>query len=397
MREAQLDRVIDLGLDAEKDCTERTPCKGAPLARTPSVDLAVVAFPQGCPPVGASVILSAGTPDVRVNAIDPSSVEVRGVRFRRWNPARWDGAPTAPRVPSDDVVPGLAGVDFDLPYPASLFKLLVAVQVLRLVERGTLTLDQPVFDGHAGRPLRAWLDDMITRSDNTSTRALVRKLHALGAMDEVTPYFAALGLPTLQIRGTSPVTGGDWHPGQIHMGAWDTARLLWLIDPSAPPPSWPMAAPFLGEASRQRLFTLLSEQAFHEALSTPALCGTWGVRQGIPARMPPRWIHRDGSVNVDELRRSTDARPCNASAEVAFAHKTGLTLNYGSDAGIVTGIPGRARRHYLVALVSNLGYRYTDAEHAGGPLPCLAKGVCYTQRIPALGARLDALMKSLLE
>ncbi len=154
---------------------------------------------------------------------------------------------------------------------------------------------------------------------------------------------------------------------------------------------------FLAPASRALLHGLLRDQAFHDALSTTAICGERGVAPGIPALLPARWVAADGSVTLDELRRPRDARPCNAAAEVLFAHKTGQTLNYGSDAGIVTGIPGRARRHYIVALFTNLGYRYADRERAGGPLPCLAEGVCYTQRIPALGARIDALMRGWLE
>ena len=33
----------------------------------------------------------------------------------------------------------------------------------------------------------------------------------------------------LKINGIDPATGGNWQPGQIHMTAMDTARLLWLI------------------------------------------------------------------------------------------------------------------------------------------------------------------------
>lgn len=411
--EARFDQVMDFGPEAEDVCPKEGPCPSTPLARLPSVDLAVIAFPEGCPPAGASVVLSADLPEGRVNAIDPVTLQVTGVRFRRWDINRWnrgagasDGArsraPEPPLTAADDLVPGQTGVDFLVPYPASNFKLLVAVQALRLVDQGALALDGQVFYEGAGRPLRAWLDDMITRSDNVSARAIIRKLHQLGAMEPLSGVFAGLGLPTLQIHGTSPEDGGTWKPGQIHMGAWDTARLLWLLDPDAPRPAWrapggPVDAGFLGAGSRALLLGLLREQAFHDVLSTGALCGAPGVAPGIPALMPARWIGADGTVTLDELRRPRDARPCNAAAEVLFAHKTGQTLNYGSDAGIVTGLPGRARRHYIVALFTNLGYRYADRERTGGPLPCLAEGVCYTQRIPALGARIDALLRGFLE
>jgi hypothetical protein len=278
----------------------------------------------------------------------------------------------------------------------------VAVQVLRLVDRGALGLEDAVHHDGGARPLRDWLDDMITRSDNTSARALIRRLHELGEMASLNALFAGLGLSTLQIHGTSPDDGGSWKPGSLHMGAWDTARLLWLLDPDAPPPGWtaplgPVERGFLRPASKALLLGLLRDQAFHDALSTGALCGAPAVAPGIPALMPSRWVAADGSVMLDGLRRAPDARRCNAAAEVVFAHKTGLTLNYASDAGIVQGIPGRARRHYIVALFTNLGYRYADPERAGGPIPCFADGVCYTQRIPALGARIDALLKQWLE
>lgn len=55
-----------------------------------------------------------------------------------------------------------------------------------------------------------------------------------------------------------------------------------------------------------------------------------------------------------------DIRAANAQAEVNFAHKTGWTFNYGSDAGIVTSLPGKPFRHYVIAFIANLGNRYTD-------------------------------------
>jgi len=167
------------------------------------------------------------------------------------------------------------------------------------------------------------------------------------------------------------------------MSAWDTARLLWLLDPDAPSPAWktpagaPVDAGFLKPESRRLLLDLLAEQAFHDALSTTALCKMPRTRKGIPALMPERWIDGEGRPVVaigrgvadrlvaadagtpaDEL--GADVRECNAQAEVTFAHKTGLTENFGSDVGIVRGIPGRARRHYIVSFFSNLGFSWPD-------------------------------------
>jgi hypothetical protein len=96
-----------------------------------------------------------------------------------------------------------------------------------------------------------------------------------------------------------------------------------------------------------------------------------------------------------------DTRPCNATAEVEFLHKTGLTENYGSNGGLVKELPGKPRRHYVIVLLSNLGYRYYDEAVAGfldikkgeDGYPYAATGISYTQRIPALGRALDKRMK----
>ena len=64
----------------------------------------------------------------------------------------------------------------------------------------------------------------------------------------------------------------------------------------------------------------------------------------------------------------------------AFAHKTGTTDNYASDAGIVQ----MGDTHYIVAVLTSLGRRY--APHAD----------CATSwRLPALGAAVHRLMEDL--
>jgi hypothetical protein len=259
---------------------------------------------------------------------------------------------------------------------------------------------------------------MITVSDDESTRALVRKLHEASGEAAISALFAGLGLSALQVHDTSPETGRNWQPGHIHMSAWDTARLLWLLDPDAPRPTWktpagaPVDADFLRPESRRLLFDLLGEQAFHDALSSTALCRLPRTRKGIPALMPERWIDPEGRPVVPIGRGITDrlvaldggvppegpdVRACNRAAEVTFAHKTGLTENFASDVGIVRGIPGRARRHYIVSFLSNLGYRYTDADKASVPDPCHELGVCYTTQIAGLGAAIDTAMRAALE
>ena len=92
-----------------------------------------------------------------------------------------------------------------------------------------------------------------------------------------------------------------------------------------------------------------------------------------------------GGAQVEHLTFPPDIRPASAQATAVFAHKTGNTDNYTSDAGLVTGL-GSQPRKYLVAMTSNLGRRY--APHPG----------CVTDwRIAQLGAALDAWMQQHLE
>ena len=105
-----------------------------------------------------------------------------------------------------------------------------------------------------------------------------------------------------------------------------------------------------------------------------------------------------GIVAVDGINFGADVRAANERAEVTFAHKSGLTYNYASDAGIVTSLPGKPFRRYIVAFLSNVGYRYTDPVFAGrtrGPYADKVSPISYTQRIPALGKAIDDAMKAL--
>jgi hypothetical protein len=188
------------------------------------------------------------------------------------------------------------------------------------------------------------------------------------------------------------------------MTAFDTARLFWLID-GGPGELWPGAdgkpvtARWLSDPSRTFLKKLLSEQGFNEALSTANFPGAKNVRAGIPSRVASRWINpTNGIVTVEGEDFGVDIRAANAKAEVNFAHKTGLTFNYGSDAGIVTSLPGQPFRHYVIAFLGNLGYRYTDevfATRTNFPAFDDVSPVAYTQRIPALGKAVDDAMVKL--
>ncbi|HEY9749532.1 MAG TPA: hypothetical protein V6C63_12685, partial [Allocoleopsis sp.] len=139
---------------------------------------------------------------------------------------------------------------------------------------------------------------------------------------------------------------------------------------------------------------VLARQGFNEVLSTSNFCNAPNTRPGIPSPVPAEWINpSDGTVTVDGIPYGQDVRPCNAAAEVSFAHKTGLTFNYGSDAGIVRSLPGKPYRHYVIAFIANLGYRYTDPVFADRTsFPCFdaVGGICYTQRIPAVAKQIDS-------
>ena len=98
---------------------------------------------------------------------------------------------------------------------------------------------------------------------------------------------------------------------------------------------------------------------------------------------------------MDGIPYGQDVRPCNATAQVTFAHKTGLTENYGSDAGIVTALAGQDGRRYIVAVFSNVGYRYSDPSQASTDgFPCFTGlGICYSEKFAQLGKAIDDIMR----
>lgn len=403
---ARFQETIDFGPEENEGCPADEACQNKPITHLPNVDLAVIAFPKGCAPVYANVMLSRDFPNPRVNTIDSETLRVVDIRYRRWDIDRWNGMKgwkdNPPLNDGDDIFPGQQGPDFFVPYPASGFKILVAIQVLRLVEKKFLSLDDEHTYKETTHSLRTWMEAMIIQSDNMSTQALLQRIHELAMIEDMNEFFASLGLRTLRIDGTNP-DGTGWNPGRIHMGAWDTARLYWLLDTEAPTPTWrtslekPRLSDFLTAPSKQLLRGFLRNQGFHETLSTTALCGVPDTQRGIPARMSDFWIKADGSVDVADVAMTRNVRPCNEAATVYFDHKTGLTFNYGSDAGIVQGIAGKSRRHYIIAYVGNLGYRYTDADKLNGLHPCSKRGICLPQRIPAMAAEIDAFLVQHLE
>jgi hypothetical protein len=405
LRAARLGELVDAGADEGR-------CPGAPgcpsplprLAAPPHVDLAVIRLDAAGRAVeAANVQLDPQAPAGRAVALD-RNLAASGVRFRRWSPARREaGEAAGPFTAADDLVPRRrpSGRDFMAPYPASVFKLLVAFHLARRVDEGAVSLETRVVAGPEPgaevRPIGAWLEAMVTESDNQATKALLWYLHAHGDVEKLNRRLAALGLGTLRIDGTSPADGGRWAPGEIHATAMDAARLLWLVG-GGPGVRW--RAPsgrlvtdaVLGAPGRALLRRLLAEQGFHELLSSGLLCGS--APPGIPAVVPERFLDpATGAATVLGVPYGRDVRPCNAAAEVRFLHKTGLTWNYAADAGLVEPLPGKPWRRYVVVLLSSAGTRYLDPERAAAPRhPCGAEQVCATRQLSAIGAAIDAAM-----
>ncbi len=425
VRAEHFERVIDFGAG-----NESRPVKaglGLPakqVAHPPNVNVAVIQLDaEGRLVDRAYVLLSRDHPNGLIVPLDQNT-GASSVRFIRWDIERFDGGTFSrddghqlttkgwtnnpPLTAADDIVPGRtnAPYQFMAPYPASLFKIMVAFHVLRMMDGGKLTLDTEYTYQVKGAPpeprkIRDWLDPMITVSDNHATSALLKMLHDKNEIEPLNREFRELNLGTLQINATSPANGLNWSPGQIHMTAFDVARLFWIID-GGPGELWlgadgkPVTAKLLSDPSRAFLKKLLSEQGFNDALTTANFPGAPNVRPGIPSHVAERWINpTNGHVVVDGEDFGVDIRAANAQAEVNFAHKTGLTFNYGSDAGIVTSLPGQPFRHYVIAFLGNLGYRYADevfAARTNFPVFDAVSPVAYTQRIPALGRAVDEAM-----
>jgi beta-lactamase class A len=349
-----LQAIRDLRFAATADAWQG----GKHLGVHPSIDLAVVCFPFGRAPCFANVLFSREHPDGHVAQIAPDAGAVLGVRFdadqqdAAGNSAAWMPAADWTTMPFQRLA-GDGRLRFVAPYPASLLKLMVAVGVALAVDAGDC----------------AWpdsLEPMLVVSDNDATDACVAALHRAGwltgaADNRLNQHFVRYGLATLQLNDTTPA--GGWRNadgagvGHIHMTAWDTARLLWLLDGDAPAAPWLPAGtpPLLKTPTRRRLRAVLARQQLDEVLSSGKLHEEPGWVQGLP-----------------------DAPD--------FAHKTGTTDNYASDAGIVRTPPGLEQPplHYIVAVLTSLGRRYA-------PTPACAT----TWRLPELGAQVHALVNEL--
>lgn len=388
------------------------------IAHVPNVDVAVIELDDsGRARAAANVLLSRDYPRGQVVPID-GNWGTGAVRFLRWQQARFDGPrgwTTRPSLSSSqDIVAGRrrARYRFMSPYPASLFKIMVAYEVMRQVDRGRISLGETL--RYAGVPSSAlcgpgtnsvgqWLDAMITWSSNQATCALLVRLHRLGAVTTLNSDLRSLGLGTLQVTGTRASNGANWQDGKLTMTALDTARLFWLIDGAQGtlwrrPNGQPVTEHELSSSSRSFLKRLLGQDAFADTLSTTVWCGQRRFGRtypalGIPQLEPARWIDPRGHVVVpgEGSDFGHDVRPCNAAAQVTFQHKIGLVDTAASDAGIVTSLPGQAHRHYVIAMFSNLGYRYADPVWSGASRnPCFTSlGLCRTEKFALLGGLID--------
>jgi hypothetical protein len=425
VRDAHFADVVDFGAgNEERPVSGLKNSPAQKIAHPPNVNVAVLQLDgQGNLVDRACVILSRDYPAGLIVPLD-KNLDTTNIRFLRWDIDRSNGGKFSsdgnristkgwtnnpPLTEADELVPGQtnAPYQFMAPYPASLFKSMVAFHVMRMIDASKLSLDseynfQPIGAKPDSRKIRVWLDAMITVSDNLATQALLKMFHDQNEIESLNREFRELNLPTLQINGTDPKNGRGWDTAKITLTAWDIARMFWLIDGGAKN-FWndangqPITEKILSEDSRAFLKKILSEQGFNNGLTTANFPGTKNVPPGIPSRVADRWINpTNGHAIVDGDDFGVDIRAANAQAEVNFAHKTGWTFNYGADAGIVTSLPKKPFRHYIIAFVANLGQRYTDEIFAERKTFPDSDGVpiFYTQKIPALGKAVDdALVK----
>lgn len=416
--------VADAGLDTLVDFDDVKGRAAQPTEFLPNVDTAVIELTGAGRIAGvANVLYDRDSPDGYRVEVDRGTLSTVGVEFSRWRQDRWDDQSAWDSDPAtaDVTVPAAdAEKRYMAAYPASVLKLMVAYSVFRLVDEGRLALDESLafhtvggqgcgygpVDGSpqdgATDTVAGWLDAMTTYSDNFSTCVLLQAIHDQGALESSNAHFAEIGLPSLRMRPSMPEVGNGWSSGTMSMGALDTAKLLLLVAGAsgtlweAPDGRKVTAASGLTEDSRAAFLADLAEQSFNEVLNPVNLCGSPDAVQGIPSTVPQRWVGDDGHVVTEGIDFGYDTRPCHEDAEVEFAHKTGLTYNAGGDAGIVRALPGEGGRWYIVAVLSNVGYRFGDPDHSrSDPNACEgAPYVCYPRGFGRIGAAVDELVAS---
>lgn len=368
VNEIDFQNIIDLGpnFTNEKCPKDQPSCKHgrAPigLEKFPQLELAVIAFQPDCGKtvVGSNVFYSRDFPSGRAAQFDQKTLAVKNVRMYKWEQERFDGGRISAEAPwfkeqsgawkaqynSKNLINQEAQPNtpqFMSPYPASVFKILVAIRVLqKLEEQGPLPLmlnRQFTYDFGTNSEeddvtltFQQYIDAMIEWSGNYATAALIQYLHKAGDIVESTvkdeagyplkdplvnginDTFAAIGLPSLQMNRTRGVDGlwgnrADAYDfkssslSHIHMPAWDTARLLWYMrtntnTPTSEHPTWHVGTqsneqvnPFsVSDEVKKYFWANLEKQLFHEVLSNTIHCEqNLGGPLGIPALLPSKW------------------------------------------------------------------------------------------------------------
>jgi hypothetical protein len=372
-----------------------------PISQQPQINATVLELDDSGRVTGSATVLMS--PQYQHGVVVPVDADLHttDVRWRQWDDAGWYANHAQGTI---DVVPGRedASLDFMLPYPGSVLKLMVNFGVLRLVDQGVISLDdtyqyQPttissLCGGASSNTIRTYIDESITQSDNGASCALIKMLWDHNAIDALNQQFQDMGLETLRLLGTNPVNGGHW-ANDITMSSLDTAKLLAVLNGGqgtlwTAPNGQPVTKDVLSDASRALFLSELGQQGWNWMLSTTNYCGRDYPAAGIPQTTDPRWIGPDGTVTVAGNAFGQDVRPCDASAQVTFAHKPGWVNNTGADSGIVTSLPGAAERHYIISVFSNLGDQYVDPNRPATPAGTVP--VEYTEKFAQLGAAIDA-------
>jgi hypothetical protein len=400
-------RALDQSVD--KDATtpaQRTGIYAAgaaaqPIVQQPQIDATVLELDlAGRITSTGTVLVSPQYPHGVVVPVD-GNAHTDAVRWWQWDDLGWY---TNHAVGSIDVVPGRqnAPLQFMLPYPASVLKLMVNFGVLRLVDQGAISLGetydyQPasvnsLCGAAASNTVRGFIDASLTWSSNAASCALIKLLWDHNAITGLNREFQNLGLETLQVKDTDSGTGGHWS-NPVTMSSLDTAKLLALIN-GAPGALWrapdgqPVTSAVLSASSRRLFKAELGQQGWNWMLSTTNYCDRGYPAAGIPQVTAQRWLAADGSVTLPGgASFGQDVWPCNQAAQVTFAHKPGWVSNSGADAGIVQSLPGQPYRHYIIAVFSNLGDQYIDPGRPADPSGVVP--VEYTQKFAQLGADID--------
>lgn len=337
----------------------------------PQIDLSVIAFNRpGCaePVAKATVVFDRTHPTGFVAAHDERTLAITNIRFRKWDEARWNGgrwvlegqgaeaqarilpgsekAWDAPYTEEDQLgapPPTGAGdrqIDFMSPWPASVFKMMVATYVMKALDRGqtadgapvglSTPIELPDGDLVSACPkepqtisLRQALETMLQWSGNCATASLIRFLHAHqeivqspevdahglpiapATRNRLNELLLELGLSTMQMNRTIARSGRWGNPNDNydsrtasvannHMSSWDTARLLWLFDdlPVALQPRWEVApgrlvdTGFVSGAQKAVLREILQDSYSGSALAANRTCPGRSPLPGLPDPPP---------------------------------------------------------------------------------------------------------------